>query len=280
MASPRFSCLQYIVNVRMRAYQRLLIPTLAILLIYAALPNTVVQGIRDTAVTTVRPAGSWLSRHSSAVHHWYHNLKQVSTLRKDKERLQQEVVYLQKQLSDQERIRQENTVLHQQLSLPQHTPQLPQMMGTIVLRGNDPLDQTYVVDLGSEDGIQNGQAAVYQGYLVGRVVETRKHTSVVRSTTSRDSIIQAWTTENHYKGLLVGDGNTVYFSEVEQGASVPIHSVLETSGLGKSLPQGILIGSVTELRSKPSELSQRFSVTQPVDLTTMNTLFIILTTNL
>jgi rod shape-determining protein MreC len=119
-------------------------------------------------------------------------------------------------------------------------------------------------------------AVISQGALIGRVTEVRSQSSVVRAITSLSSGIQARLTLNQEKGYLVGTGNGVVLKDISQGLAVESGSVVETSGLGGSLPQGILIGTIDSLQSAKSELSQTFRIALPVDPLNIQSVLILL----
>jgi rod shape-determining protein MreC len=218
-----------------------------------------------------------LSRHNGTLISWYHNLSHLGSLRIEKEGLQNQVLQLEQQVAEDSRIKQENAVLRHELNLSDTRLGLPQALGHVLVHGTDSLDRTYVIDIGSADRVQVGQAVLSQGYLVGRIAEVRPHSAVVRSIVSQKSTIQAWTNDSHEKGLLTGDGNAMYLSEVSQGAHVPDGTLVTTSGLGQSLPPNLLIGSIAGIRSAPNDSSEKFLIVQAIDSSTIETVFVVLT---
>jgi rod shape-determining protein MreC len=171
----------------------------------------------------------------------------------------------------------ENADLRKELGISGVTRDTPKTLTHIILQGDNPLDYTFTIDSGSAQGVKVGQPAVAQGVLIGRVIEVRSQTSIVRSVTSLQSRVQAWLATNQEKGFLVGTGNSVELQDITQGLDIPTGTTIETSGLGGTLPQGILIGSIESIKSAKSDLTQTFRVQLPIDPLSVQSLFILLT---
>ncbi|MCC2631773.1 MAG: mreC [Patescibacteria group bacterium] len=250
-----------------------------IVIILLILPLGWTTGLRNTAFQVIKPTASYLISHNVAVSNFVQNLKQIPSLREDKTALQRQVSDLQQKLTQQETILRENDALKKELGVTGVTREKPKLLTRVTLTGNDPLDRTFTVDVGSKDGVKVGQAAIHEGALVGKVISAREDSAVIRSVLSRNSIIQVWVSSNREKGILRGEGNSAHLSDITQGIDVPNGSIIETSGLKDTISQGILVGEVTGLRSKQSELSQSFSIKLSQDPSTLESLFIIISDN-
>jgi len=255
---------------------RRFIALFALVLILIAVPAAVVSSLRDTSSRGVAPLGHFLVRQSTGIRNFFSSITQIGTLRNDKQDLQKQVLELQQQLADRESLARENDALRKELGVTGVTRDFKKALGQVIIQGNDALDHTYTVDVGAADGIKVGQPAVYQGFLVGRVIDVREHSSIVRAITSQKSRVQTWIAETREEGLLVGDGNTVTLKDITQGVEVKANSLVETSGLGGSLPQGILVGQTGALQSAKSDASQSFRVNLPYDPNNLESIFVLL----
>lgn len=244
--------------------------------IILALPRSFTDWLRDQSNRVLAPAARTLIHQNRTIGNAWDNLRQIPTLRQDRQRLQEQVLTLQQQVAANQAVAQENETLHKELGVTGVTQTIPKILARVILQSSDRLDPTLTVDVGSDQGIQAGQPAVYQGVLIGRVDTVRKSTSVVRLITSIKSKIQAKISQNELKGLLVGTGSSVQLNvDVLQNAAIAPDSIVETSGLGGSLPQGILIGSIGSTISKPSELSQTFRINLSEEPTNLESFFIL-----
>ncbi len=256
---------------------RRLITYAVIILVILVIPVSQVGWLRDRTTRFLSPLTGFLSGSGISVQNYFYNLGQIGEIQDERARLQAEVVTLQQQLSDQEGLRRENESLRKELGITGVVRDTNKVFSKIIIQGLDPLDRTVTIDAGRAQGIRQGQPAIYQGSLAGRVETVRESTSIVRLITSPKSILQAWVATKKENGILQGDGNTVSFKEVNQGVLIEVGSLVETSGLGGSLPQGIPIGSVEQLSSSPNSLSQSFRVTLPYDPNSIESLIILLT---
>jgi len=257
----------------LRRYLTLLVAVILLLFV----PVAVSAPLRNAATRLVAPIGNAILSRSQGLRNSWLNLRELDTIRSDRTTLQQRVVSLEQQLIETENLRRENEALRKELGVTGVTHALPKVAGRVIVQGDNPLDYTLTIDVGSDQGVEVGQPAVAQGVLIGKVIAVRAQSSVVRTITSLESGIQAWLVINQEKGFVVGNGSGVVLQDISQGLDVPPGTIVETSGLGGSLPQGILIGEVDSLTSAKSTLSQTFRLKLPIDPLSVQSLFIILT---
>lgn len=248
-----------------------------ILVAILALPLRLTDPIRNAAIRIIHPIGSYITQNNLRIRNTWLNLTSIGAVRDERNQLAARVVDLEQQVVTLENVQHENDSLQKELGVTGVTKDIPKVLGRVVIQGQNILDYTFTVDVGTAQGVRVGQPAVVQGALIGRVIEARTQSAVIRSITSTASGIQAWLSASREKGYLTGTGNGVVLSDISQGVSVPEGTVVETSGLGGTLPQGILIGTVTSLDSAQSEGSQRFRIATPIDPATVESVLILLT---
>ena len=241
------------------------------------LPISLVSSLRSRTVHSLAPLAAFLVRQNTSAVNFFENIGQIASLRQDNQNLEGQIISLQQQVVQDQDLARENTALRQELGVTGITRTLPKVYAQIILQGSDPLDRTFTIDVGTAQGVKVGQPAVSQGYLVGRVISASTNSAIVRSIASVNSRVQAWLADSQEKGLLLGDGNTVYLSDITQGVKVKANTIIETDYLDNSLPQGILIGQTGVTQSKPSDLSQKFLVTLPQNPNAIEAMFILLT---
>lgn len=250
---------------------------IVLIIILLSLPSYLVARARDLGMETMGPLGHYFVTLSVKLHNQWENLHQIPQLRDDRAHLQEEVGTLQQQLANQAEIKRENEVLRQSLGVTGVTKDINKVLARIIIWGNDPLDRTFTIDVGSKQQIKIGQPAVFQGFLIGRVTAVQNNTAVVRALVSKNSQIQVRLVDSHELGLLSGDGSSAQLTDITQGVNVANGTLVETSGLGGTLSQGILLGEISSSLSKPSDLSQKFAVKLSEDYNTLDSLFILLT---
>lgn len=250
---------------------------LAAVVLLLFVPLVAIAPLRDATARLLHPIGVFLTERNQTIRNAWLNLRSIGAVHEERNQLQEQVIALQQKVIADDSLKQENNDLRQELGVTGVTRDTSKVFTHVVLQGDDPLDYAFTIDVGRAQGIQVGQPAVAQGVLIGRVSEVRERTAVVRAVTSLNSRVQAWLVPSQEKGFLVGTGNAVELQEITQGLDIPVGTVVATSGLGGSLPQGILIGSTDAVLSAKSSLTQTFRVTLPVSPQGIHSLFILLT---
>lgn len=240
------------------------------------IPASVVAVFRNKTLQQLGPVGNSLITAQNKATNTYNALRQINSLRKQKEDLQKEVVNLHQDLNDLQNTKKENEELRKELGIVNVNPSISKVFAKVIVRGNNPLDKTFTINIGSSQGIKVGQPAVSQGHIIGKVITVNKESATVRSITSRYSRVQAIINESQEKGLVSGDGNILYLSDITQGTSQKEGSLVTTSGLGGSLPSSLLIGTLGTPQSEPSDLSQKFMINPPFDPSLVDSLFILI----
>lgn len=240
------------------------------------LPFGISSSLRNFTNHLTAPASSYLTSTGSDIKSYLKNLFSLGQIRDEKQALQTQVLTLSKQLSELETLKRENESLKAELKVPGVARELPKLLSHVIIKGSDPLDRTFTLDVGSNQGVKIGQPILKEGYLVGKILEVNSETSTMRSIFSPKQIIQVWLPTLAQKGYLQGDGNTLNLMDINQGVTVPELTLVETSGLGGTLPQGLLIGNTGKMLSKPSDLSESFRVNPGTDATDLETVFVLL----
>jgi rod shape-determining protein MreC len=259
---------------------RRILPFLIVAVVLIGIPTLFIDSVRNSATKTSAPTAHFLTRQRLAVQGFFENISQLGSLKLDKNTLQTEVLKLQQEVARLENIEQENVSLRRELGVTGVVKTTDKVFARIVVQGADPLDRSFTIDAGSNQGLAVGQPVVHQGYLVGRIISVRKDSSIVRSIVSPKSIIQAWTIGNQQLGIVVGDGNTASLREIDQGIVLDSGLMVETSGLSGgvtgSLPQGISLGTITSSLSVPSDLKQTFRMNLGIDPASIEDVMVLL----
>jgi rod shape-determining protein MreC len=229
-------------------------------LIALILPLGIAEWLRDrTAVATgpvtgsLRNLQSWFSQVTT-------NLSNLGSLQEERAQLQQRTIELQQQLSDLQAIQRENESLRRELNVSPTKQDIPKILAQVTVSGINPLDPTFTISAGKNQGVQEGQPVLYQGVLLGRIAAARDNSAIVRSILSPKSVVQVWIPSLREYGVLVGTGTTAQLEDTTQGVEISPTTPLETSGLGGSLPQGIQVGTVGDRISGESSTTPTYRV--------------------
>ena len=129
--------------------------------------------------------------------------------------------------------------------------------GEMMADSGSPFYQSGVINIGLEDGLKNGSAAVDGLGLVGRISGVGQKVARVLFLTDISSAIPIKIKRSNQKGLMIGDNSPWPLLEfVEEKGLINIGDRVFTSGDGNVFPSDILIGTILidnkkKLRVKP-----------------------------
>ena len=117
--------------------------------------------------------------------------------------------------------------------------------GEMMADSGSPFYQSGVINIGLEDGIKNGSAAVDGLGLVGRISGVGQKVARVLFLTDISSAIPIKIKRSNQKGLMIGDNSPWPLLEfVEEKGLINIGDRVFTSGDGNVFPSDILIGTI------------------------------------
>lgn len=120
----------------------------------------------------------------------------------------------------------------------------------------DPYRQRIVLDAGSSDGVEVGQALVDSGGVLGQVIEVSGHRAVALLLTDPDHAIPVQVARSGLRTTAFGNGQRDRLSlpSIPQSADVKPGDVLVTSGIGGRFPAGFPVGVITALHPDSTSL--------------------------
>jgi rod shape-determining protein MreC len=214
---------------------------------------------------TVRPvAGAF-----SAVGGWFGQKTSVITsigeVKEENNRLKEENLKLKFQLAQLASIQRENEELRSLLAL---APADKYELESVLIVGRDINGQKEVVYLskGSKDGIEEGMGVVVgEGVLIGKISKVFSNSSQMEFLVS-DMRVNAEIVEAGAKGVVIGRYETAAVMEmIPRTVEIEKGDAIITSGVGNTLPRGLLIGYVLETNPASNQLFQEVSIEFLVD---------------
>lgn len=177
--------------------------------------------------------------------------------------LQQENAQLKSQLVQMEELRQENERLTGLLDI-QSQYQIDGVTGRVIGSGSDAYSREVTVGIGSNAGVEMGQAVVGPSGLVGQVVEVSPLTCRVRLLSDPQSGVSAYLQSSRAECVVKGsvDG-LLYLEYLDDSVQVKVGDAVVTSGMGGSYPAGIAIGTVSNVVNQAGT-SDRTIVVSPL----------------
>ncbi|NLE44850.1 MAG: rod shape-determining protein MreC [Chloroflexi bacterium] len=133
------------------------------------------------------------------------------------------------------------------------------------------------INVGAQQGVEVGMPVVSGGAaLVGRVQQVAARTSRVQLITDSDSSIAAVLQASRASGLVAGqpDG-ALHLDYVSQDEEVNEGDVVLTSGLGGTLPKGLIIGQVASVERVDYEMFVPIVVRPALDFSRLEIVMVI-----
>lgn len=131
------------------------------------------------------------------------------------------------------------------------------MAAKVIGESPDPWTRTIVVNRGSEDGLRRNLPVVTPDGLVGNVVTTSDHSSIVRLIVDRSSRVPVLVRRSRARAILEGESSgTCQLKYLDRTADVQQGDIVITSGLAGVYPRGIEVGTITQILVKSHGLYQ------------------------
>lgn len=128
----------------------------------------------------------------------------------------------------------------------------------------------------SDDSLRVWMPVVNERGLVGRIRQVLgPDEALVQLLTEEESRISVEVARTGVTGLLRYDGRHFLIDHVPQGEPVAIGDPVISSGLGGTVPRGLKIGTVKDVRADSSELFQEVEVDSPVRFSAIRRVFVI-----
>lgn len=202
-------------------------------------------------------------------------LSSMDDIVRENTELSAKVVKLTEQQALNDRLKVENELLRNELQFKKKSPLQLESCNVLSI---DPqqISDTMVLSCGTAMGIKEGQGVVSSGHLIGKVVYVGEYTSTVLLITNGQSAIDAQSAKNGVQGVVKGSyGSGMVFDLVSQNADIAPGDLLVTAGINNRIPKDVLIGQIGQVISEPNDLFKKLSVVSPVDLRSLDYVFVI-----
>jgi rod shape-determining protein MreC len=173
---------------------------------------------------------------------------------------------------DNERLRRDLQVsasrLHRLLAVAEENQRLRQLLGgtrgyrlNAKLDGNididlDPSRQRILLDAGSDDGVEVGQAMIDACGVLGQVIEVTPRRATALLLTDPDHAVPVQVARSGLRTIAFGTGRTdqLRLPNIPQSADIRVGDRLVTSGIGGRFPAGFPVGVVELLHPDDTRL--------------------------
>ncbi len=201
----------------------------------------------------------------------------ISSLQEQNKTLQEENTKLEQSLRELEIIKAENTTLKEYLALTEKYEGFTSIPAYIISKEISNYSSVFVINVGTDDGVDTGMAVIADKGLVGHVISVTNTTAKVQTIIDSASNVSAKiNTSNESiscKGVL--DSGKLKATYIPNDAELITGDTVQTSGMGGIYPKGIHIGTVEKIVSTNNILDRYLVIEPAVDFETVETVLVI-----
>ena len=202
-------------------------------------------------------------------------VRELGTLRQELNRLQMENQSLRLDVSNQKSLESDLARLQTVLQIKSKLPRAAKI-ARIIVRDPSTWNKSFIVDVGSEDGVMADSAVISEQGIVGRVLTVTGKTSRVLLTTDANSSVAGIDQRSGVNGIVQGTGrNQLRLGYVSAGEDIQKDDVIVSSGMGGTFPKGYVLGTVVKKNQSENGLNLDIDLASVVDFASLDYVFIL-----
>jgi rod shape-determining protein MreC len=222
-------------------------------------------------------AQTWLSTRFLAIENFLSSPQDLARLRQQNQELEAENARLEAEIIDLQQQLSETRILSALVDFARVHPDNRYVATSVIGRDPSPFVKYVIINRGSDDGLRRGMPVVTSQGLVGRVSAVTAGAGRVELITDPSSSVNVRLEPSGAQAVLQGSvTGELSLDMIPQSASVQIGDLVLSSGLGGNYPGNILIGQITSVRQRETDLFQSATVQPVVDFSKLEILLIII----
>jgi len=258
-----------------RYLQTIVITLLIIGLIVLALSGYLAP-ISRLIINPFVDAQTWLSSRFLAIQNYFNAPQDLARLRSRNLELEAEVSRLQAEIIELKQQIAETRVLSALVDFARVHPENRYVAAAVIGRDPNPFLKYIIINRGSDDGLRRSMPVVTQQGLVGRIAAVTAGAARVQLITDTSSSVNTRIDPSKAQAVLQGSiTGDLTLDLIAQAASIQIGDLVLTSGLGGNYPSDILVGQITSVRRKETDLFQGAAVQPVVDFSKLEIVLIV-----
>lgn len=207
------------------------------------------------------------------------NTKTIVNLRsviEENKQQQDKILSLESEISELKEVKSQNEILRKQLNFTKES-NITTIPANVMSVNPTNFVKTITIDVGENDGIENGTAVVNDtGILIGRIIEINNTTATILLLTDSNSSIVGITQDSRATGTVKGNrGLALEITALPQEVEINENERIVTAGVEEGVPKGILIGQLNDLIENDNQLFKEAKVNSEVDFNNLEVVFVI-----
>lgn len=229
-----------------------------------------VTPIREAAGFVIIPFQNGINQIGAYLTDCLTGFQNVKKLSAEKEEFEQKVTDLTEENNQLVQDQQELQRLQELYQLDQSYSEYEKVAAQVISKDPGNWYDTFVINKGSNDGIQKDMNVIADGGLVGLVEEVSSNSATVRSIIDDSSSVSAMTASTSDTCIVSGDlrlisDGKLAFSQLNTTDTVAEGEKIVTSNISDKYLRGILIGYVSEITEDSNHLTKKGYIIPVVD---------------
>ncbi len=224
----------------------LLIFALIAFLFLESSKSPIIVTVRSKTLDVITPVVKVLSAPFDKGQEYIQNTKDYLSLKTEVAYLREENNKLKEMERENRYLKERNEKLYSLLNYAY--PKAVKYTAADVLTDSDGVfAQSLLVEAGESNGVEKGDAALFEGHLIGKVMYVGSNSSLIILLTDASSNIPVYVGKKKIKAILSGN-NTEYpvLNKIENIQEIKKGDEIITSGIYDTLPHGLKIGKAAE----------------------------------
>jgi rod shape-determining protein MreC len=240
------------------------------------------QPLRGVTQTLLEPFQASLAQLGGDVGDLVRSARDLRNLRQRNAELEAEANRLSVENARLVEVERENARLRQLLNFTRSNPWYDYKAASVVGHriGEDTSNLLFsiFIDVGAREGIAVDMPVITDRGLVGRVVTVGPNVSEVLLLIDPASAVNARVQNSRVTGIVRGslDGGLI-MERMPQGETVSPGDIVLTSGLGGNFPDKLVVGQITEVEQRDSDMFQSARIRPTVDFGKLEEVMVIVT---
>ncbi len=208
----------------------------------------------------------------------FNALTNINEIENENERLKEEVYSLKEEVSRFKLIEDENKKLSELLRIDAKYSEYPKVGARIIAKDTSNWYDVFLINKGSNDGIEKNMIVIASGGLVGKISETGYNYSKVVSIIDDTDSVGAKSLRTDDLGFVRGDFENQGMCKMEyvdSDAEIMKGDEIVTSHLSEIYPPGITIGYVKDIQTDENTITKRALISPTVDFKHLETVLVI-----
>ena len=232
-------------------------------------------GVARTAGGYLSPVGVVFANIGAGFSDFFDNLGNISGLQKENSKLKSD---LNKALAEIARLsdtKKENESLKKDLAFKKEN-NYDLVPASVVFFDPTNIRETLTVNVGTDNGLKEGDVAVSEGLLVGRLTGLTKNTAKIILISDPTSAVPVNLVGGNVSGIVKGRiGSGLTLEQVPQSDEVHKGDMLATSGLGGQYPKGLVVGKIENIQKISGSIFQAIEVRPMIDFSSIERIMVI-----